>query len=116
MKYIATARYTPAVSRSAERAYTGFAQLSPASQAKVIAYVQAQLPPDAEIVAGATVKLHSFILMVDASITGLSQITDYSLRQFGSGAIPGGTAREPGGQVLHYDTLITHPQFKSNAN
>ena len=93
MKYIATARYTPAVSRSAERAYTGFAQLSPAAQAKVIAYVQAQLTPDAEIVAGATVTLHSFILMVDASITGLSQITDYSLRQFGSGAIPGGTVQ-----------------------
>ena len=96
----------------AARAYDGppgFAQLSPAAQAKVVAYVQAQLPPDAEIVAGAKVELHAFILMVDASYTGLQQITDYSLRQLGSDGIPGGTVQSH--VVRPGDTLQTIAQI-----
>ena len=42
---------------------------------------------------GAQVTLHAFILMVDASYTGLAQVTDYSLRQLGSDGIPGGTVQ-----------------------
>ena len=57
--------------------------------------------PDAEIVAGAAVTLHTFILMVEASYTGLAQITDYSLHQLGSDAIPRGQ--------LKFDTC--HPFF-----
>jgi YD repeat-containing protein len=96
----------------AARAYAGdpgFAQLSLAAQDKVAAYVLAQLPPDAEIVAGAQVTLHSFILMVDASYTGLSQITDYSLRQLGSDGIPGGTVQSH--VVRAGDTLQTIAQI-----
>ena len=96
----------------AARAYAGdpgYAQLSPAAQAKLVAYVQAQLPPDAEIVAGAKVTLHAFILMVDASYTGLSQITDYSLRQLGSDSIPGGTVQSH--VVRLGDTLQTIAQI-----
>ena len=102
---------TATARKIAERAYAGtagnpgFAQLSPAAQAKVIAYVQAQLPPDAEIVVGAKVELHAFILMVDASYTGLSQITDYSLRQLGSDSMPGGTVQSH--VVRAGDTLQT---------
>jgi nucleoid-associated protein YgaU len=96
----------------AARAYAGdpgFAQLSTAAQDKVAAYVLAQLPPDAEIVAGAQVTLHSFILMVDASYTGLSQITDYSLRQLGSDGIPGGSVQSH--VVRAGDTLQTIAQI-----
>jgi hypothetical protein len=86
----------------------GFAQLSAAAQDKVAAYVLAQLPPDAEIVAGPAVTLHAFILMVDASYTGLTQITDYSLRQLGSDAILGGTVQSH--VVRPGDTLQTIAQ------
>ncbi len=96
----------------AARAYAGdpgFAQLSLAAQDKVAAYVLAQLPPDAELVAGAAVTLHSFILMVDASYNGLTQITDYSLRQLGSDGIPGGTVQSH--VVRPGDTLQTIAQI-----
>ena len=94
------------------RAYAGdpgFAQLSTAAQDRVIAYVQAQLPPDAELIAGATVTLHAFILMVDASYSGLAQITDYSLRQLGSDGTPGGTVQSH--VVRPGDTLQTVAQI-----
>ena len=48
--------HTPAARRIAQRAYTGYAQLSVAAQDKVVAYVQAQLPPDTELYAGASEK------------------------------------------------------------
>ena len=96
----------------AVRAYAGdpgFAQLSTAAQDRVIAYVQAQLPPDAELIAGAQIELHAFILMVDASYSGLAQITDYSLRQLGSDGTPGGTVQSH--VVRPGDTLQTVAQI-----
>ena len=47
--------------------------------------------------------------MVDASYTGLSQITDYSLRQLGSDGIPGGTVQSH--VVRAGDTLQTIAQI-----
>ena len=105
----ATARNIAARAYKGDPGTPGFAQLSTAAQDKVVAYVQSQLPPDAEIVAGAAVTLHSFILMVDASYTGLSQITDYSLRQLGSDGIPGGTVQSH--VVRPGDTLQTIAQI-----
>jgi nucleoid-associated protein YgaU len=101
----ATARNIAARAYAGSAGEPGFAQLSASAQDKVAAYVLAQLPPDAEIVAGAQVTLHAFILMVDASYSGLTQITDYSLRQLGSDAIPGGTVQSH--VVRAGDTLQT---------
>ena len=47
--------------------------------------------------------------MVDASTTGLTQITDYSLRQLGSDGIPGGTVQSH--VVRPGDTLQTIAQI-----
>ena len=47
--------------------------------------------------------------MVDASYTGLAQITDYSLRQLGSDGIPGGTVQSH--VVRAGDTLQTIAQI-----
>jgi LysM domain len=71
--------------------YSGFSALSVTAQAKVVAYVLAQLPPDAQLVVGTKISLHGFIVLADASLSNLTQITDYSLRQIGADGLPGGS-------------------------
>ena len=62
--------------RLAARVYDGFTALSPEAQAKLVGYVQGQLP--AEVSAGAHVGLHGYIQLVDASYANLNQVSDYS--------------------------------------
>jgi nucleoid-associated protein YgaU len=50
----------------AERVYTGFAELSAAGQAQVVAYIVGQLPVNnADVVAGATVSLNGYIVLLE---------------------------------------------------
>jgi LysM domain len=53
--------------------------------------VLAQLPPDAQLVVGTKVALHGFIVLADAALVNVTQITDYSLRQIGADGLPGGS-------------------------
>lgn len=59
----------------AERHYAGFSAMGAAAQAKVAAYVQSQLP--ATIAAGTQLAtLHAHIVLADAGMSGITQITD----------------------------------------
>ncbi|HWI10593.1 MAG TPA: LysM peptidoglycan-binding domain-containing protein, partial [Burkholderiaceae bacterium] len=77
----------------AARAYDGFSALSATAQAKIVAYVQAQLPADAQLTAGTVIDLHGFIQLTDASIANVTQLSDYSLRQLGTDGLPGGNVQ-----------------------
>lgn len=83
--------------RIAQRAYSGYSQLSTAAQNKVVGYVRqqldAQLPSDAQLTAGAEIEVFGYILLVDATATASQQITDYSLRQLGADGTPGGSVQ-----------------------
>jgi YD repeat-containing protein len=74
--------------RIAERHYAGFTALSASAQAKVAAYVESQLP--ANVAAGASIGLHGWIVMSDATLGGITQITDYSVKQIGADGMPSG--------------------------
>ena len=71
--------------------YPGFLDLSANAQAKVVAYVLAQLPADAH--AGSVLALHGYIVLAESKLDGVSQITDYSIRQIGADGLPAGNVQ-----------------------
>jgi YD repeat-containing protein len=75
--------------RIAQVHYANFSTLSQAGQAKVVAYVQSRLP--ATIAAGTTVELHGFIVLADGGMSGVTQITDYSVKRIGVDGMPAGS-------------------------
>jgi YD repeat-containing protein len=75
----------------AERHYAGFTALSASAQAKVTAYIESQLP--ANVAAGASIGLHGWIVMSDATLGGITQITDYSVKQIGADGMPSGSVQ-----------------------
>lgn len=77
--------------RIAELHYAGFIDLSQAAQAKAVAYIEGQLPADIAI--GTQLSLHGYILLADANLSNVTQITDYSLRQIGADGLPAMTVQ-----------------------
>jgi LysM repeat protein len=77
--------------RIAQLHYSGFASLNAGAQARVVAYVQSQLP--ATIAAGASVTLHNFIVLAQATMSAVTQITDYSVRTIGADGGPAGAVQ-----------------------
>jgi YD repeat-containing protein len=77
--------------RIAQLHYSGFSSLNAGAQARVVAYIQSQLP--ATIAAGAALTLHNFIVLAQATMSAVTQITDYSIRTLGADGGPAGAVQ-----------------------
>jgi nucleoid-associated protein YgaU len=77
--------------RIAELHYAGWHDLSAGARDKLAAYVESQLP--ATITAGTQLKLHGYIVMADAGMGDITQITDYSVKRIGLDGMPAGSVQ-----------------------